>query len=74
MVFLAQLFTSIVPKTCENFRCLCTGEHGRHEEVDLHYKNSIFHRLVCNGWIQGGDIFQGKGDGGWSIYGEVFDG
>ena len=55
---LLQLFSDIVPKTCENFRVLCTGEQGesKHTEYKLHYENSIFHRIVKNGWIQGGGV------------------
>merc|ERR1711976_604531 len=57
-----ELFTDIVPKTCENFRALCTGEKGEseHTEYRLHYLKSIFHRIVKNGWIQGGDIWMKK--------------
>lgn len=70
-----ELFTDIVPKTCENFKALITGEHGKSPSSDykLHYKNSLFHRIVRNGWIQGGDIYHGKGNGGESIYGPVFE-
>ncbi|KAG8522095.1 putative inactive peptidyl-prolyl cis-trans isomerase-like 6, partial [Galemys pyrenaicus] len=41
--------------------------------IRLHYTGSIFHRIVQNGWIQGGDIVAGKGDGGESIYGPTFE-
>ncbi|XP_070567551.1 probable inactive peptidyl-prolyl cis-trans isomerase-like 6 [Ptychodera flava] len=73
--FLFELFTDKCPKTCENFRALSTGENGQSKEtlVDLHYKKSIFHRIVPNGWIQGGDIEAGRGTGGESIYGPVFE-
>ncbi|PAA59308.1 hypothetical protein BOX15_Mlig016826g1, partial [Macrostomum lignano] len=73
-----ELFKSVAPRTCENFRQLCTGERGvsKHnpvEQFDLCYRKSIFHRLVPEGWIQGGDIWYGKGNGGESVYGETFD-
>jgi len=71
-----QLFTDVVPKTCENFRALCTGEKGESVETEylLHYEGSIFHRIVHGGWIQGGDIWMKRGDGGESIYGTTFEG
>lgn len=70
-----QLFNNIVPKTCENFRLLCTGENGRSSTTsyNLHYKNQIFHRIVPDGWIQGGDIMGGKGNGGESAFGGLFE-
>ncbi|NXX90999.1 PPIL6 protein, partial [Centropus bengalensis] len=69
-----QLFSDACPKTCENFRVLCAG--GAKSSCDgreLTYKNSLFHRVVKNGWIQGGDIITGKGDTGESIYGPTFE-
>merc|ERR1712049_7262 len=70
-----ELFSDVVPKTCENFRQLCTGEKGVSEETGykLHYENSLFHRIVKNGWIQGGDIYHGRGTGGESVHGPVFE-
>ncbi|WAR07460.1 PPIL6-like protein [Mya arenaria] len=70
-----ELFTDVVPKTCENFKALITGEKGKSETSDynLCYKKSLFHRIVRNGWIQGGDIYHGRGNGGESIYGPVFE-
>ncbi|KAK7457279.1 hypothetical protein BaRGS_00039251 [Batillaria attramentaria] len=70
-----ELFSDRVPKTCANFRALCTGEKGVAEEsgLKLSFANSIFHRIVRNGWIQGGDIYHGRGNGGESIYGPVFE-
>lgn len=69
-----KLFQDKCPKTCENFRCLCTGEKGIGEKSGkpLHYKNTAFHRLVRNFIIQGGDIIDGNGKGGDSIYGGSF--
>lgn len=73
---LIELFSDKLPKTCENFLELCEGNKGESErtEFKLHYKDSIFHRIVTNGWIQGGDIWMKKGDGGESIHGLTFEG
>uniref|UniRef100_A0A8D2J2J1 Peptidyl-prolyl cis-trans isomerase n=1 Tax=Varanus komodoensis TaxID=61221 RepID=A0A8D2J2J1_VARKO len=69
-----ELYSDICPKTCRNFQCLCTGEKQLPESgLALSYRDSIFHRLVKNGWIQGGDIHGGRGDGGESIYGPIFE-
>ncbi|KAH3826531.1 probable inactive peptidyl-prolyl cis-trans isomerase-like 6 [Dreissena polymorpha] len=70
-----ELFSDIVPKTCENFKALITSEKGKSPTTDynLQYKNSLFHRIVRNGWIQGGDIYHGRGNGGESIFGPVFE-
>lgn len=64
--FLIELYDDKCGETCENFRLLCTGEYGD----DLHYLDTCFHRIVPNGWLQGGDIVSGSGNGGRSIYGD----
>ncbi|CAM9331084.1 unnamed protein product [Choristocarpus tenellus] len=68
-----ELYANLCPKTCENFRALCVGSNGKSAEgVRLTYRGSLFHRVVQDGWVQGGDIVSGAGDGGVSIYGDTF--
>ncbi len=69
-----ELFTKAAPKTCENFRALCTGERGigKSGGVRLHYKDCLFHRIIPGFMAQGGDFTKGDGTGGESIYGSTF--
>eukprot|EP00667_Euglena_gracilis_P010660 EG_transcript_10851 len=69
-----ELFSDFAPKTCENFRALCTGERGLGlQGRPLSYKGLKFHRIVPRFCIQGGDVVFNNGTGGESIYGRHFD-
>lgn len=71
-----ELFTDLTPRTAENFRGLCTGEYGkiglRATTKKLSYEDSKFHRINPEFFIQGGDITNGDGSGGHSIYGSPY--
>ncbi|KAF2639226.1 hypothetical protein P280DRAFT_470604 [Massarina eburnea CBS 473.64] len=58
-----ELYTDHAPKTCTNFSTLAQRNY---------FDNLIFHRIIPNFMIQGGDP-TGTGRGGASIYGEKFE-
>lgn len=57
------------PRTAENFYEIATGENG----LGYSYKDTIFHRIIPQFMVQGGDFTKYNGTGGKSIYGEKFD-
>ena len=58
-----RLFPQYAPKTVENFITL--AKEGKYDDV-------IFHRVIDDFMIQGGDYENGDGTGGKSIYGDGF--
>ena len=58
-----NLFDSVAPKTCENF--ITHAKNG-------YYNGIIFHRVIEQFMIQGGDP-TGTGRGGESIWGRPFE-
>lgn len=66
-----QLFDDIVPKTCKNFRFLCSN--GLLIKGTPSYEGCSFHRVIKDFMIQSGDFTNGDGTGGMSIYGNKFE-
>ncbi|GAA5929415.1 hypothetical protein JCM3775_002335 [Rhodotorula graminis] len=58
-----ELYDEHAPKTCRNFRELCKRGY---------YSGTVFHRIIADFMIQGGDP-TGTGRGGVSIYGDKFE-
>ncbi|XP_065174502.1 uncharacterized protein LOC135804540 [Sycon ciliatum] len=63
-----QLFDDICPRTVLNFRNLCTST-----VIGESYTETVFHRVVKSGWMQGGDIVDGSGGNSVSSFGTEFD-
>ncbi|KAL1842770.1 hypothetical protein VTJ49DRAFT_4255 [Mycothermus thermophilus] len=58
-----ELYNQHAPKTCQNFATLASRGY---------YNNTIFHRIIPDFMVQGGDP-TGTGRGGSSIYGDTFE-
>lgn len=58
-----ELYNSYAPKTCQNFATLASRNY---------YDGTIFHRIISDFMIQGGDP-TGTGRGGESMFGEKFE-
>lgn len=58
-----ELYVDHAPKTCQNFSTLVARNY---------YNSTIFHRIIPDFMIQGGDP-TGTGRGGSSIFGEKFE-
>lgn len=58
-----ELYTEHAPKTCQNFSTLASRNY---------FNGTIFHRIIPNFMIQGGDP-TGTGRGGSSIFGDKFE-
>ena len=63
-----KLYDEIVPLTCKNFRHI--AKKGIKNKT---YNNNIFHRIIKDFMIQGGDIINQDGTGSMSIYGDNFE-
>jgi len=68
-----ELRADVVPQTAENFRALCTEKGNGKSGKPLHFRNTVFHRIIPKFMCQGGDFTRGDGTGGESIYGAKFD-
>ena len=58
-----ELYTTHAPRTCQNFTTLASRNY---------YNNTIFHRIIPDFMIQGGDP-TGTGRGGSSVFGDKFE-
>ncbi|VDD74166.1 unnamed protein product [Mesocestoides corti] len=65
------LFGSTVPKTVKNFKAFADGYEK--DGKTYGFAGTIFHRVIKDFMIQGGDFTNMDGTGGFSIYGNKFE-
>lgn len=65
--FEVELFDNDLPITCKNFRHIAFD--GLRQRT---YVNSIFHRIIDDFMVQGGDILHNDGTGSICMYGKTF--
>lgn len=61
------LYGRVVPRTVKNFYQIAQGNQAKK------YAGTKFHRVIPGFMIQGGDVENLNGRGGWSIWGRRFD-
>merc|ERR1711990_641944 len=64
-----EMFDEVVPRTVANFVAIASGQN----QQGFSYKGTIFHRIIPQFMLQGGDFERFDGTGGQSIYGPKFD-
>ena len=64
------LYKDVTPLTADNFQKLCEGVEVAGKKIG--YKDTIFHRVIPQFMLQGGDFTNFNGTGGYSIYGSKF--
>ncbi|KAM7536992.1 hypothetical protein Aperf_G00000068465 [Anoplocephala perfoliata] len=65
------LFGEVVPKTVANFKAFAEG-YEKNGTI-YGYAGTIFYSVLSKVLIEGGDVTNGDGTGGFSIYGDKFD-
>merc|ERR1712008_551413 len=60
-----ELFDEVVPRTVANFVSIASGQN----QQGFSYKDTIFHRIIPQFMLQGGDFERFDGTGGQAIYG-----
>merc|ERR1712110_684271 len=64
-----EMFDEVVPRTVANFVAIASGQN----QQGFSYKGTIFHRIIPQFMLQGGDFERFDGTGGQSIYGPQFE-